>query len=113
MPDDTSPSQSGSKATEQRRGQLTERIKARSKELLGYEVDTDELRLMPYIQYVMVNEQRTGRGFLSPQENEILSKWKDKGYTEREGRRLKVTKAFWDIISELIFLGYVDLSEGE
>ncbi len=39
---------------EQKRGQLTDRIKERSKELLGYEMDVKELRLMVYIQYCYV-----------------------------------------------------------
>ena len=32
------------------RGQITDEIKAKSKELLGYEIDQKELRLMPYVQ---------------------------------------------------------------
>ena len=39
------------------RGQITDEIKAKSKELLGYEIDQKELRLMPYVQCVMMNEQ--------------------------------------------------------
>ena len=35
------------KIMKQLRGQLTDRIKEKSKELLGYEIDTRELRLMP------------------------------------------------------------------
>lgn len=43
---------------EQKRGQLTDRIREKSKELLGYEIDQVELRLMSYVQYQMTNEQR-------------------------------------------------------
>ena len=33
------------------RGMLTDEIRAKSKELLGYEITQVELRLMPYLQY--------------------------------------------------------------
>ena len=40
------------------RGKLTPEIKAKSEELLGYAITQRELRLMPYIQHVMMNDQR-------------------------------------------------------
>jgi len=95
---------------EQERGQLTERIKVESKKLLGYEITRKELRLMPYIQYVMVNEQRINPEKIDAEERIILRKWKDVGYIEGGAIGLNITKEFWDIINELIFLGYVDLS---
>ena len=42
----------------QGRGQLTQRIKDKSYELLGYGINQTELRLMPYIQHQMMNSQR-------------------------------------------------------
>ena len=105
----------------QKRGQLTDRIKVRSAELLGYEISQKELRLMPYLQYQLVNEQRLKPECLNEQDREILSKWVNKGYildgvSECEGRpmmsegvKLKLTKEFWDSILEILWLGYVDL----
>ena len=98
---------------EQKRGQLTERIKVKSKELLGYEIDIIELRLMPYIQYVMTNEQKIKIECCNNDDRVILRKWKDAGYIEGGASGLMITKEFWDIICEIIFLGYVDLYEGE
>ncbi|MCK5237086.1 MAG: hypothetical protein KAR06_08880 [Deltaproteobacteria bacterium] len=96
----------------QKRGQLTERIKARSKELLGYEIGQVELRLMVYIQYVMTNEQKIKRECVNPVERDILVKWEDRKFIERRAFfSLTITKEFWDIISEIIYLGYVDLKE--
>jgi len=34
--------------TEQKRGQLTDRIREKSNELLGYKITQQELRLLPY-----------------------------------------------------------------
>ena len=94
---------------EQLRGQLTDRIKEKSKELLGYEIDTRELRLMPYIQYVMTNEQRIDPNHINKEEREILSKWRKAGHIEGGASVLRITEEFWNIICEIIRLGYVDL----
>ena len=94
---------------EQGRGQLTDRIKIKSKELLGYEINQQELRLIVHIQYVMVNEQKIDPNRISPEERIILSGWRKLGYIEGGASRLGITKDFWHILCEIIFLGYVDL----
>lgn len=90
------------------RGQITETIKAKSKELLGYEIDQKELRLMPYIQYVMMNEQRLDPNKISQEERAILRKWKDAGHVEGGASGLAITKEFWDILNQILWLGYID-----
>ena len=106
---------------EQKRGQLTKRIQDKSKELLGYEIDESELRLMPYLHYQLVNEKKPVN--INKEEQDILIKWLNKGYivngvTPEKGRikksigeQLEVTKEFWNILNEIIYLGYVDLFE--
>uniref|UniRef100_A0A6H1ZCK7 Uncharacterized protein n=1 Tax=viral metagenome TaxID=1070528 RepID=A0A6H1ZCK7_9ZZZZ len=94
----------------QKRGVLTKRIKEKSKELLGYELDERELRLMPYIQYQMMNEQRLDPKCVNQEEREILRKWKDAGHIEGGASGLLITKVFWDVINEILFLGYVDIN---
>jgi len=98
-------------AEKQTRGKLTQRIKDKSKELLGYEIDLKELRLMPYIQYVMVNEQYLDPNKISPEERNILSKWREAGHIEGGAGGLSISPEFWRIICEIIMLGYVDLDE--
>jgi len=105
----------------QKRGQLTDRIKKRSIALFGYEISQVELRLMPYIQYQLVNEQRLKPDHLNQCERDILVRWAKLGHildgvSPEKGRpmisngvKLKVTKEFWDSILEIIWLGYVDL----
>lgn len=95
----------------QERGQLTDRIKARSKELLGYEIDTVELRLLPYIQFVMVNDQRIDPRKCNQAERDVLAKWREAGRIESGASGLSITKEFWDIVCEIVFLGYVDLTD--
>ena len=93
----------------QGRGQLTDKVKLKSKRLLGYEISQVELRLMPYIQFTMMNSQKIEIRHINDKERKILSKWKDKGYIEGGASGLLITKDFWDKINEILFLGYVDL----
>lgn len=95
----------------QTRGKLTQRIKDKSKELLGYEISLRELRLMPYVQYVMVNEQRLDPNKISGEERDILKKWREAGHIEGGAGGMAITPEFWRIICEIIMLGYVDLDQ--
>ncbi len=95
---------------EQKRGQLTERIKTKSVELLGYEIDQEELRLMPYILTVMMNEQKIQIRRIGGSERGILEKWREAGHIEGGASSLQITEDFWNIICEIVRLGYVDLT---
>lgn len=96
-------------AVKQLRGQLTPRIRQRSKELLGYEIGQAELRLMPYIIHVMLNDQRIDPAKISGDERLILTKWRKAGHIEGGSGGLSVTEQFWTILCEIVRLGYVDL----
>ena len=93
----------------QLRGNLTKRIKVKSKELLGYEITQTELRLMPYVQYVMVNDQKIDVRHCNQADREILEKWRKAGHIEGGASGLQITEEFWNILCEIIRLGYVDL----
>lgn len=93
------------------RGKLTDEIKAKSQELLGYEITERELRLMPYIQYVMMNEQALDPNKISSEEREILRSWKEKEYVEGGASGLSITKEFWDAINQILWLGYIAHAE--
>ena len=94
----------------QGRGSLTNRIAKKSKEMMGREITQRELRLMVYAQYVMCNEQRIDPNKVSQDEREILRMWKDAGYMEGGASGMTITREFWGILCEMVFLGYVDLS---
>lgn len=95
----------------QERGQLTPRIRAKSKELLGYEMDQTELRLMPHIVHVMMNEQRIEPRHINGDERKILAKWREAGHIEGGAGGMCITEEFWTILCEIVRLGYVDLHE--
>ncbi len=94
----------------QGRGQLTQRIKDKAQSLLGYEITQEELRLMPYLQYVMVNNGILDARKISPTEMEVIEGWREKGYVGGELPVMTMSEGFWDIINHLIYLGYVDLN---
>jgi hypothetical protein len=89
------------------RGQITENIKKTSARLLGYEITQAELRLMPYVQYVMVNGQIIEPRKINSEERQILSKWRAKGWIEGGASGLSMTKEFFCAICEIIWLSYV------
>lgn len=91
------------------RGAITKRIKEKSRELLGYEIDKTELRLMAYVQYVMVNDQKIKIQHCNQDDRKILSKWREAGHMEGGASGMAITKHFWDAICEIVFLGYVDI----
>ena len=105
---------------EQGRGQLTDRIKAKSKELLGFELTVTALRLLPYLLYTLQNSQRISMANINDIEQKILADWVQKGFIVdgvtdcgrpmlSDGVKFKVSKKFWDAMTEIIYLGYVDL----
>ena|SRR5699024_5795566 len=89
------------------RGQLTDSVAALAHNLLGKDIDVTELRLMPYIQYAMVNEQRIDPNKINPDERRILADWRQRGWIEGGASGLSITKTFWDAIVEIIWLSYV------
>lgn len=98
---------------QQLRGQLTDRIKAKSMKLLGYEIDTVGLRLMPYIMYSMQNDHKLDGSKMNNDDIAWFQRWVQEGFIIATPIEIKVTKKFWRILCEIIYLGYVDLSEIE
>lgn len=55
------------------RGMLTDEIKNK------YGIDTKELRLIPYFQYLLLNNMPVDRAKIDAEEREILKRWRDEG----------------------------------
>ena len=89
------------------RGMLTDEIKQKSKELFGYEITQEELRLMPYVMYCVFNDDNLNRKNVDMVEMEILTNWEDKGFIKSPFTGLKVSKDFYDKVNELLWIGYV------
>lgn len=89
------------------RGVLTDKINSIAISMIGREIKTTELRLIPYIQYVMVNEQKIDVSKVNQDDRNILKKWKEEGYIEGGASGLAITKDFWDFMCEILFEAYV------
>jgi len=89
------------------RGQLNTAVQKAAKKFLGTGLTTTELRLIPYLQYVMVNEQRIEIHKINQEERVIIQKWKDLGHMEGGVSGLSVTREFWDFMCEILFYAYV------
>jgi hypothetical protein len=90
------------------RGKLTPEIEAKSEELLGYAITQRELRLMPYIQHVMMNDQRLDLNRINSEEREIVSNWRKRGFLEGGAGPMVISRRFWDVINDLMWMAYVN-----
>ena len=93
------------------RGMLTDEIVSKAREMLGDDIqfDTTSLRLMAYVQYVMINQQKIDHAKVNEDELLILWEWDAKewiSYSTAQGD-ISVSKKFWDVMSEILWLGYV------
>jgi len=90
------------------RGQLNEKVQKMAKKFLGREMTTTELRLIPYVQYVMLNEQRIDPRKCNWQDREVLSLWRKAGHIVGGASGLGITKKFWDFMCKVLFYTYVE-----
>jgi len=89
------------------RGQLTDKIQELAKDFLGREITTKELRLYPYLDYVMKNEQKIEPRRVNQEERDILQKLREGNHIEGGASGLSMTKEFYDYINQVLWLGYV------
>ncbi len=90
------------------RGQLNEKVQKVAKKFLGAGLTTAELRLIPYLQYVMVNEQKLDPRKINQEERAILSRWKARGLIEGGASGMRVTEEFWRFMCDVLLYAYVD-----
>jgi len=97
------------------RGQLTEEIQKLVKDFLGREITVCELRLYPYLDSVMKNEQKIDPNRVNQEERDILKKLREEEHIEGGASGLSVTKEFYNYIQQVLWIGYVvnAYSEGD
>lgn len=92
------------------RGMLTDKAQGMAKKFLGYEIDTDELRMMSYVHYQMMNEQKLDPRRMNGEDRAIFAKWKKAGHVDGGMTRLAITREFWDFMCDILFETYVDIN---
>lgn len=94
------------------RGELTEEINTKAKELFGYEIDIRGLRLIPYILYVLPNggngEARIEREKINDDDRYWLKRWTNEKRINWAAPRISVTKEFYDAAHELQWMAYIN-----
>lgn len=90
-----------------KRGEYTAEIEQKMKKFLGRESSQTELRLYPYIVYVMTNERSIDPNKINQHERVILSLLREAGHIEGGASGMAVTKEFWDFANDVIFDAYV------
>lgn len=84
------------------RGAFTEELGTK------YNVTLKELRLIPYVQYSLLNHTPIDIMRVDEEELEILKKWKSEGKIHAvEGNKLACTKEFWDWMNDVLWESYV------
>ncbi len=94
------------------RGVINNHTQEISKKMIGREINQKELRLLPYIQYTLMNSHHLDIAKINQEEREILSKWRKEGFMEGGASEMSITKEFWDFMNEVLFYSYV-LEEDE
>jgi hypothetical protein len=90
------------------RGAMTEKIDTISISMIHRKISQKELRLMPYIQYVLENEQTIDIRRINQVEKQILDSWSGEGFLIGDYLdKVVVTKEFWNLICEVIWESYV------
>jgi len=89
------------------RGQLTEDVQEFAKQFLGREITTRELRLYPYLDFVMKNQQKIEPAHINQEERDILATLKNEEHIEGGASGLSMTKEFYDYINQVLWVSYV------
>lgn len=89
------------------RGELTPEIQGMAKEFLNREITRTELRLYPYLDYLMKNEQKIDPSKCNNADRNILSILRQEKHIEGGASGLSMTKEFFDYINQVLWLGYV------
>ena len=86
---------------------LTDEIQELAREFLGRELTTVELRLYPYLDYLMKNEQKIRPAHTNAADRDILATLRGEGHIEGGASGLSMTKEFYDYINQVLWYGYV------
>jgi len=89
------------------RGVLNEKIQELAKEFLKREITVLELRMYPYLDHVMKNNQKLDPNKINTAERKLLAQLRSEGHIEGGMTGLAMTKEFYDYINQVLWYGYV------
>ena len=90
------------------RGQLNSTVQDIAEKHLGRPLKSKtELRLLPYLDYLMKNEQKIDPRKINAEDRELLKGLKEEGHIEGGMCGLSMTKEFYDAIQQILWQAYV------
>jgi len=89
------------------RGCLSQEVQRESEKFLGYKISVVELRLIPYIQFIMANGRKFDDRRVNDEERRILKRWEKEGHLEMNLEGVVVSKGFWDFMCRVLWYSYV------
>jgi len=93
------------------RGTFTPEIDAKMASFLGRPSSQLELRLLPYIHAVLINHGYIDQRRINNDERDLLALLTEEGHIESWIPSLVVNKQFWDFMSEMLWISYVNRGE--
>lgn len=90
------------------RGMLNSKVQDIAEKYLGRPLkSTTELRLLPYLDFVMKNDQKLDPNKINSEERQLLSELRTEGHIEGGVSGLQMTKEFYMAVQEIIWQAYV------
>ena len=90
------------------RGMINSEVQEIAKKHLGrYLKGNIELRLLPYLDYVMKNEMKIDPRKINQEERDLLKELKQEGHIAGGACGLQMTKEFYDAIQQILWQAYV------
>lgn len=90
------------------RGALTNKVQDIAEKELGRPLSSiAELRLLPYLDYVMKNNQKIEPIKINSEERHILHELREQGHIQGGATGLSMTKEFYDAIQQILWQAYV------
>lgn len=96
------------------RGMLTPAREEKIFEATGCRFRQAEIRLMPYLQYLVVNSMKLDPTRVSQKDRQIIAQFRSKGWLSGGASEpVTVSRDFWDIMNECLWVCYAHLEMDE
>lgn len=94
-----------------KRGQLTPGVQNAAMAHLGRGITQEELRLLPYFHYALLNGRYLDPRKLNGSEQALIAKWEDEGHVKVVGDQIATcSRPFYDLINEMLWRAYADFA---
>ena len=93
------------------RGEFTQEVQDFMEDFLGRPATRAELRLLPYLHHVMLNNQMLDPAKINSEERAVMAKLRADGHIEGGASGMSVTREFWTFLNDVLWLAYVSYED--